>query len=191
MSTTKQQARWIRWLRWLHRKVAICTFVFFLVMSVTGLLLGIKKQTGLLAPTQKGVSSDLSTWLSFDSLHKNAVRYLHDSVSPALSAVIDRIDVRPDKGIIKFTFKEHFKGLQLDGTTGILLAVETRKSDFIEKLHDGSMLDKVFGTGVDQSRMVYTLVMGISLFMLVLSGFWLWYGPKRLRKQKLSKNKSS
>lgn len=191
MSTTKQQARWIRWLRWLHRKVAICTFVFFLVMSVTGVLLGIKKQTGLLAPTQKGVSSDLSTWVSLDSLHNNAVRYLHDSVSSALSPTIDRIDIRPDKGIIKFTFKEHFKGLQLDGTTGELLAVETRKSDFIEKLHDGSMLDKVFGTGGDQSKMVYTLVMGASLCMLVLSGFWLWYGPKRLRKQKLSENKSS
>jgi uncharacterized iron-regulated membrane protein len=182
MKNTKQQAKWIRWFRWLHRKIAIFLFVFFLVISITGLLLGIKKQTGLLAPTQKGVSSDLSTWLSVDSLKKNAIRYLYDSVSPTLSTAIDRIDIRPDKGIIKFTFKDHFKGLQLDGTTGKLLSIETRKSDFIEKLHDGSILDKIFGTGGDQVKVSYTVIMGSSLFLLILSGLWLWYGPKRLRK---------
>ena len=186
MKNTKQQAKWIRWFRWLHRKIAIFLFVFFLIISITGLLLGIKKQTGLLAPTQKGVSSDLSSWLSVDSLKKNAVRYLHDSVSPTFSATIDRIDIRPDKGIIKFTFKNHFKGLQLDGTTGKLLSIETRKSDFIEKIHDGSILDKIFGTGGDQVKVSYTVIMGCSLFLLILSGLWLWYGPKRLRKQRKS-----
>lgn len=184
MATTKTQARWIRWFRWLHRKIAIFLFVFFLVMSVTGVLLGIKKQSGLLAPTQKGVSKDLSTWLSLDSLQKNAIRYLHDSVSPKLSPTIDRIDIRPKNGIVKFTFKDHFKGLQLDGTTGALLSVETRKSDFIEKIHDGSILDSVFGTGGDQVKLTYTITMGFCLFMLVLSGVWLWYGPKILRRKR-------
>lgn len=184
MNHTKLQAKWIRRFRWLHRKIAIFLFVFFLVISVTGILLGIKKQTGLLAATQKGVSSDLSTWLSIDSLKKNAIRYLYDSVSTTLSPAIDRIDIRPDKGTIKFTFKNHFKGLQLDGTTGKLLAIETRKSDFIEKLHDGSILDKIFGTGRDQIKVTYTVIMGSSLFLLIISGWWLWYGPKRLRKSK-------
>jgi hypothetical protein len=184
MSNTKTQARWIRWFRWLHRKIAIFLFVFFLVMSVTGILLGIKKQSGLLAPTQQGVSKDMGTWLSLDSLHRNAIVFLRDSVSADLSPELDRIDVRPDKGIVKFTFKDHFKGLQLDGTTGQLLSVETRKSDFIEKIHDGSILDKVFGTGGDQAKLAYTITMGICLFMLVLSGIWLWWGPKILRKKR-------
>ncbi len=184
MTNTKAQAKRIRWFRWFHRKIAIFLFVFFLVLSITGVLLGIKKQSGLLAPTQKGASNDLSTWLSLDSLHKNAIHFLHDSVSANLSAELDRIDVRPDKGIVKFTFKDHFKGLQLDGTTGRLLFVETRKSDFIEKIHDGSILDKVFGTNGDQAKLSYTIIMGLSLFMLVVSGLWLWYGPKRLRKKR-------
>jgi len=184
MSDTKTQAKWIRWFRWLHRKIAIFLFVFFLAMSITGILLGIKKQSGLLAPTQKGVSKDLATWLPLDSLHKNAIRFLRDTVSPDLSAKLDRIDVRPDKGIVKFTFKDHFKGLQLDGTTGQLLSVETRKSDFIEKIHDGSILDKIFGTDGEQIKVSYTVAMGLSLFMLILSGLWLWYGPKRLRKSR-------
>ncbi|MBL7725293.1 MAG: PepSY domain-containing protein [Chitinophagaceae bacterium] len=185
MSNTKQQAKWIRRLRWLHRKTAIFLFIFFLIISITGLLLGIKKQTGLLAPTQKGISIDLSTWLTVDSLQKKAIGYLHDSVSKGLSIDIDRIDIRPDKGTVKFIFKDHFNGLQLDGATGQLLLVEKRRSDFIEKLHDGSILDKIFGTGRDQIKVSYTVIMALSLLMLVLSGLWLWYGPKRLRKSRI------
>ncbi len=184
MSNTKVQARWIRWFRWLHRKIAIFLFAFFLLIAVTGLLLGIKKQTGLLAPTQKGVSSDLSTWLPIDSLQKIAVRILKDSVAAGLSPEMDRIDIRPGKGIVKFVFKNHYRGLQLDGTTGQLLLIEKRKSDFIENIHDGSILDKLFGTSGEQVKVSYTLIMGLSLFMLVVTGFWLWYGPRRLRKSR-------
>jgi len=184
MSNTKQQAKLIRWFRKVHRKIAIFLFAFFLIISISGILLGIKKQTGLLAPTKQGTSKDLSTWLSIDSLLKNAIRFLYDSVSTNLSAIVDRIDVRPDKGIVKFKFKEHFNGLQLDGATGELLLIEKRRSDFIEKLHDGSILDGIFGTGGDQLKVSYTVIMGLSLFMLVITGMWLWYGPKRLRKVK-------
>jgi len=184
MPNTKKQARVIRALRWLHRKLAIFLFVFFLVMSVTGLLLGIKKQTKLLAPTARGQSADLGEWISLDSLTKNAKTFLRDSVSPDLSGEIDRIDVRPNNGIVKFTFKHHYKGLQLDGKTGGVLSLETRKSDFIEQIHDGSMFDRIFGLGKDQVKISYTMIMGLSLFMLVVSGFWLWYGPKRLRKSR-------
>jgi hypothetical protein len=184
MSNTQQQAKWIRWLRWLHRKIAIFLFVFFFIISITGLLLGIKKQTGLLAPVQKGISTDLATWLPIDSLQKIAVRILHDSISPHLSPDLDRIDIRPGKGIVKFVFKNHYQGLQLDGTTGKLLLIEKRKSDFIENIHDGSILDKLFGTDKDQIKVSYTVIMGTSLLLLVLSGFWLWYGPKKLRRSR-------
>lgn len=184
MTNTKQQARWIRRFRWLHRKIAVFLFAFFLIISITGLLLGIKKHTGLLAPTQQGTSPDLSKWLPIDSLQHIAVQTLRDSVSPDLSNAIDRIDIRPEKGIVKFIFKDHYRALQIDGTTGRLLLIEKRESDFIEKLHDGSILDKLFGTSNEQVKVGYTVVMGFSLFMLVLSGFWLWYGPKRLRKSR-------
>jgi len=86
MSSTKQQAKWIRRFRWLHRKIAIFLFIFFSLIAITGLLLGIKKQTGLLAPTQKGISADLSTWLPIDSLQKIAIKYLQDSVSVSLNS---------------------------------------------------------------------------------------------------------
>ena len=183
MTNPKNQARTIRIFRWLHRKIAIMLFVFFLVISITGVLLGLKKQNGLLAPTENGVSQDLSTWLPIDSLRKISIRYLHDSVSADISPVLDRIDIRPDKGIVKFVFKNHYKGLQLDGTTGKILLVEKRSSDLIENIHDGSILDRFFGSG-EKLKIGYTVTMGLSLFMLVMTGFWLWYGPKRIRKAK-------
>jgi hypothetical protein len=184
----QKQAKLIRAFRYLHRKIAIFLFAFFFVISTTGFLLGWKKKTGLLAPTQEGVSINPAEWLTIDSLHKLAIRYLHDSVDAGLSAELDRIDLRPSKGIVKFVFANHYWGLQIDCANGDLLFIDKRKSDFIEDIHDGTILDKIFGTD-EKSMLGYTTIMGISLFMLTATGFWLWYGPKRLRKSKKAKRK--
>ncbi|HEU4472757.1 MAG TPA: PepSY domain-containing protein [Flavisolibacter sp.] len=184
MTDIKQQARWIRAFRWLHRKLAMALFIFFLLISLTGLLLGIKKQTGLLAPTQKGSSSDPAQWLSIAELQRKAENYLIDSVSATLSTEVDRIDIRPSKGIVKFIYKDHYYGLQLDCGSGRLLLVEKRASDFIEDLHDGSLADSLLGADGEPVKLVYTVTMGISLLLLVVSGLWLWYGPKKIRRAK-------
>lgn len=183
MTNTKQQAKWVRLSRWLHRKIAVPLLIFFFVVSLTGLLLGLKKNTGMLAPTQKGVSGDMSGWLSMDSLRKIALTTYRDSIA-STGGTLDRIDIRPDKGIAKFTFKENYWGVQLDCTSGKLLLVEKRHSDFIEDLHDGSILDNLFGTSGEEIKVVYTTILGLSLLLLVLSGFWLWYGPKKIRYRK-------
>jgi hypothetical protein len=79
-------------------------------------------------------------------------------------------------------FEHDFLGLQLDGVTGKILLVEKRRSDFVENIHDGSIIDKYFGTG-NIIKLIYTTVMGIALLLFTITGFWLWYGPKRMRKQ--------
>lgn len=181
---TKKQAAFIRWFRLIHRKIAIFLFVFFFIIALTGLLLGWKKNVGLLAPTQKGASADPAGWMKMDSLATLAKNYLLDSVDKGLSTELDRIDIRPGKGIAKFIYLKHYWGLQLDCTTGELLSIEKRSSDFIEDLHDGSILDNIFGTSDEDIKLGYTTVMGICLIMLTVTGFWLWYGPKRLRKSR-------
>jgi hypothetical protein len=92
--------------------------------------------------------------------------------------------MRPDKGIVKFVYKHHYSSLQLDGSSGKLLSIEKRSSDFIEDLHDGSIMDDWLGTSTEQIKVSYTVIMGLSLLLLILSGMWLWYGPRRIRKQK-------
>ena len=184
MSNSKKQAKLVRAFRWLHRKIAIPLLVFFFVVSVTGLLLGLKKNTGMLAPTKKGTVPGLAGWIPLDSLEKIAIRTFKDSLTADEKVELDRIDIRPDKGIAKFSFKNSYHGLQIDGTTGKILLLERRTSDLIEDIHDGSILDNWIGTDGEQVKVVYTTIMGLSLLLLVVSGFWLWYGPKKIRRSR-------
>lgn len=183
----KKQAALLRQARKLHRVTGALLFVFFFIMALSGLFLGWKKQTGLLPPSQKGASAQPKDWLSIDSLRSRAAVYLHDSVSASLSTELDRIDIRPDKGMVKFVYADHFWGLQLDCTTGALLSVDRRASDFIEQIHDGSILDLTTRTGSDLFKLFYTTVMGLALLLFTITGFWLWYGPKQMRKGQMGK----
>lgn len=187
----KKQATVLRTFRKIHRTTGAILFVFFFFISVSGLLLGWKKHSDgvILSKTYKGTSTELRDWLSLESLQRNAITFLHDSVSPDLSAEIDRIDVRKDKGMVKFTFDNHYYGVQIDGATGNLLHIEKRRSDYIENIHDGSILDYYFGTKDEQIKLVYTSVMGLALLAFTITGFWLWYGAKRLRARTNRKHK--
>lgn len=178
----KRQAALLRTARKLHRVTGAALFVFFFIIALTGLLLGWKKQTGLLPPSQKGSSVHPADWLAVDSLRLRANAYLLDSVSKDLSTEVDRIDIRPDKGMVKFVYKDHYWGLQLDCTTGNVLQADRRASDFLEQIHDGSIMDLGLNTGSDLLKLFYTTVMGLALLLFTVTGFWLWYGPKRMRK---------
>jgi hypothetical protein len=185
------QAKWLRTFRKVHRTTGALLFVFFFFTSVTAILLGWKKHSGglILAESYQGTSVDLKEWLPIDSLHSIACKILHDSVSSDLSLEVERIDIRKNKGMVKFIFEDSYWGIQLDGATGRLLQIERRRADFIEGIHDGSVLDKYFGTKGGQIKLFYTSVMGLALLVFTITGFWLWYGPKRMRKAaKFNKN---
>jgi hypothetical protein len=183
-NSRQKQAKILRTFRKVHRITGALLFLFFFFIAITALLLGWKKNSGgfILAKNYTGTSTDLQDWLSIDSLHKNAITIFRDTISPTLPVELDRIDIRQDKGMVKFVFAEGFWGLQLDGATGRLLHVEKRRSDFIEKVHDGSILDHYFNTS-GQIKLIYTTIMGIALLIFTITGFWLWYGPKRMRRQ--------
>ena len=176
----KNQAKTLRLFRKIHRITGISLFFF---VSITGILLGWKKHSGelLLAKSHQGTTTDLKKWLPLDSLNNIAGRILQDSISANLSTKIDRIDVRKEKGMVKFIYEDHYWGIQLDGATGELLNISTRRSDFIENIHDGSILDSYLGTSNGQIKLFYTSIMGLALLTFTITGFWLWYGPKRIR----------
>lgn len=166
----------LRQFRTWHKWLGISVALFMLITSTTGILLGWKKNVELLQPaTQKGLSLSFSEWTSFDKVASAASRAV-DSVT-GRTIEIDRMDVRPDKGIIKVTFKEGYWEAQVDGASANVLSVAQRHADWIEHIHDGSIISEAF-------KLVYTNYIGLGLLFLSITGFWLWYGPKVIRKAK-------
>jgi uncharacterized iron-regulated membrane protein len=186
LNSRQQQAKILRIFRKAHRITGATLFIFFFIIAITGFLLGWKNNSnGLILPkNQQGSSVQLEKWLPIDSLYKRASAILHDSISPDLSLELNRIDIRKNKGLVKFVFENHYWEVQLDGATGGLLHLGKRHSDFIENIHDGSILDALFNTSTKPFKVIYTSIMGLALLLFTVTGFWLWHGPKRLKKHR-------
>lgn len=180
----KRRADILKFARKIHRTTGAALFIFFFIVALSGLFLGWKKHSGglVLADSHKGRSTDPKNWLPIHELKEAAIKHARENISALISTEIDRIDVRPDKGMVKFIFVEGYWGVQVDCTTGELLHIERRYSDLIENIHDGSYLDRVFGTSYGQIKLIYTTVMGFALLTFTITGFWLWFGPKRFKK---------
>lgn len=189
METTRNIAHNTRRYRSVHRWLAPLSILLLITTAASGLLLGWKKHSGgwLMADNAPGISTDMSRWLPMDSLNTLADRYLSDSIEPGLSTEKDRIEIRPEKGMVKFTFTEHYHALQLDATTGRLLKTEIRRSDWIERLHDGSLFDRMIGKGSQTGKLAYTTLTATLLLLLTITGTFLWINPIRLRRLKREK----
>ena len=181
----QKQARVLRIFRKVHRTTGAFLFVFFFIISITGFLLGWKKNSNelLLPNTHQGTSSNLEDWKSLTELNNIANGILHDSIDNTLSLELDRIDIRKEKGIVKFIYENHANEVQLDGATGKLLSIGKRHSDTVENIHDGSILDRYFNTN-GYIKLFYTTLMSLALLTFSITGFWLWYGPKRMRSNR-------
>ena len=176
-------------IRKIHRTTGAFLFIFFFILGVTGLILGWKKNSnGLILPkSHQGTSIELKNWLPLDTLQNIAFKTLQDSIDKNIDLDLQRIDARPHKGMVKFVFNNHYWGIQLDGSTGDILAITKRRSDFFENIHDGSIIDIIFKTKGEIFKLFYTSIMGFALLIFTITGFWLWYGPKIIRKNKLRK----
>ena len=149
-------------------------------MAVTGGLLGWKKHSNLMPATQRGQSEVLAEWKPVNELAQLSTAAIYQETG--VLAEIDRIDARPDKGIVKVLFKTRDLEVQLDAATGETLSVGRRHSDWIERLHDGSMVDDWLGIPNGLFKVFYNTLMGTALVIFTVTGFWLWYGPRRMRK---------
>lgn len=179
----KNQAKVLRVFRKIHRYTGAVLFIFFFVVSISGLLLGWKKNSNglILAETQKGTTTEFSEWLPLEELYQKADAVMQDSVVSETPIALDRVDIHKEKGVVKFIF-ENYYGLQLDGRTGELLEFGKRNADLVENIHDGSILDAYFSTSGAPIKLIYTTIMSLALLVFTITGFWLWYGPKQMRK---------
>jgi hypothetical protein len=155
---------------------------FLLVIGITAILLAWKKEWGLIPKTQTTKVESPSNWIPLEKMMEIGQSFVRDSLQK--SDLIDRLDVRPDKGIAKIIFKRHFTEIQVDGYSGEILSVSQRNSDLIEKIHDGSILDFLLVSDSEISKITYSTLTSIVLLVLCFTGFFLWYLPKAIKKLK-------
>lgn len=151
-----------------HRVGAIVIAVPLLVVLGSGLLLQLKKQSDWIQPpTRKGKGG--APTLSFDAILA-AARTVPQAEIASWDDV-DRLDVRPGKGVVKVRAKNRWE-IQVDSRDGRVLQSAYRRSDLIESLHDGSFFGgDVMKLGVFlPSALVLLLLWGTGLHLFFLPG---------------------
>lgn len=175
-SSVKRGFAWNRWSRKLHRWGAIITLAPLFLVIVSGLLLQIKKQVTWVQPaTVKGIGD--TPEVDFQSILEAASSVPQSDVNSWED--IDRIDVRPGKGMAKVQCANCWE-IQVDLKTGDVLAANYRRSDFIESLHDGSFFS-------DAAKLWVFLPNGLILLGLWCSGLYLWWLPIGAKRKKRKK----
>lgn len=174
----------IRWYRKIHRLTGFYLFAFLLIVAITGILLGWKKNSFGIISADNHVGTTVSTnqWLPVFELNEIANQQLKLHTNHAISTALDRIDISPDKGQIKFIYKNNYYAIQLDGANGNLLLVEYRLADLLENIHDGSILDKILQTNTNFFKLTFTSITGLAIVLFSFTGFWLYYGPKKVKQ---------
>ena len=172
----------LRKIRKYHRFIGTSLSSLFIISALTGVLLAYKKHINFIQPkTHTSIHAEAQgmDYISIDSLIQIAKQSCTLEVGPVQ---IDRLDIRPERGIAKVLFKDLNWEIQLDLRTGEVLSQEARYSDLIEQIHDGSIISDGFKVGSMS-------ILGLGLIVLTISGLSLWYGPKYIRRQKKITNK--
>ena len=141
-------------------------------MVSSGIMLQLKKQSNWIQPNVEVTSSSkpimLQSYLDAVSTVKEANISSWDD--------IERIDIRPDKGIAKIKSKNNWE-IQIDIETTEIYAKNYRRSDIIESIHDGLFFSEVVKYG-------WFLPSGILLLILSLTGIYMFFIPILRRRKK-------
>jgi uncharacterized iron-regulated membrane protein len=168
----------IRTSRKWHHKLSVVMAILLLISAITGLLLGWKKQVDWLQPgTQRGEAGELVDWKPISELSEAAVIAFRQNAGPDANAEVDRMDVRPSKNVVKVRFEYEDYEVQVDGITGKVLNVGNRTADWIERIHDGSIVSDLF-------KLISMNLLSFGVFIMTITGLWLYFGPKRYRAQR-------
>lgn len=175
MKQPKPFVKSLRVTRPYHRYIGVILSLFIVLSSVTGILLSWKKQVHWLQPTEqiKQTISD-SDWLSISDLKQIADKALSDQVE--IPVFLERMDVRITKGFVKMRYQPENWEVQINGKTGDILSIAQRNADWIEQLHDGSIISENY-------KLISLSLLGLGLLFLSLSGLWLWIGPSLVKKR--------
>lgn len=134
-------------------------------MIGAGLLLMVKKEINWIQPpSQKGIDRQMVPMASVQDLFDAALTV--DIANFTRWEELQRADLKPGKGIIKFVSKSNWE-VQVDTHTAEVLSIARRRSDVIESIHDGSFF-------ADWVKLWVFLPAGVGLFVLWISGLYLF-----------------
>jgi len=162
--------------RRVHYWAAAAVALPMAVVIVTGLLLQVKKQFTWVQPKEHRGSA-LHPDFSFADLLER-VQAVED-LGVSGWADVERLDVRPDRGVAKVILRNRWE-VQVDLGTGDVLQTAYRRSDLIESLHDGSFF------GGDWVRLGVFLPTGVVLLLLWLTGLRMFWIPFAARRRRLA-----
>ena len=149
-----------------------------LVVIGSGLLLQTKKHVGWVQPPEQRGTGTVPA-LDFDGILSSVREVPHAQATGWQD--IARLDVRPDRGLVKVLLRSGWE-VQVDLGSGRVLQSSYRRSDLIESLHDGSLF------AGEISRLGVFLPAGLALLGMYLSGLWMFWVPiagrRRRRRQR-------
>lgn len=157
---------WQRWHRRIHYWAAILSALPILIITITGILLLIKKQVEWIQPpTQKSPTSQLSLALP------DILTIAQTSPQAQIQDWKDirRLDVRPKHSIIKIRAQNGWE-IQIDSQHGKILQTKYRRTDLIESLHDGTYFHENVKLWVYLPAAILLLILwitGTSIFAIV------------------------
>jgi len=159
--------------RGLHRWSSVLVALPLLLVIVTGLMLLLKKDLPWIQPeTRKGSTKELA--LGFERILEISKTVPEAQIESWKD--IDRLDVRPSKGMLKIRAVNRWE-IQIDATTGEVLQVAYRRSDLIESLHDGSFFH-------DKVKLFVFLPSAVVLLCLLITGIYLFILPNQARRKR-------
>ena len=160
--------------RRIHHYASIIVAVPVLVIIGSGVLLQMKKQWDWVQPPEQRGTGTVPV-VRFEQILANI------QAVPALGVRgwedVDRLDVRPAKGMLKVTLHNRWEA-QVDLATGRVLQSAYRRSDLIESIHDGS-----FFAG-DWTKLGVFLPGGLALLLLWVTGMWMVWVPFIARRRR-------
>lgn len=153
-----------------------------LIIITSGILLQTKKQWSWVQPAEQRGTGTVPA-ITFDhilaslrSVPNLGVRGWND---------VDRLDVRPGRGVAKVTLKSRWE-VQVDLGSGRVLQTAYRRSDLIESIHDGSFI------AGDWTKLGLFLPAGVTLLLLWTSGVWMvWVQLNGKRKRRAVRRRAT
>ena len=160
--------------RLLHRWGSIIALPPIMIIIFSGIALQLKKESAYIQPpTQSGAGTEPT--IGFERILEVA-RTVPEAEIESWEDV-DRLDVRPGKGVVKVRCKNRYE-VQIDTETAEILHVAFRRSDLIESIHDGSYFNEHF-------KLWVFLPAGIVLAALVITGVHLFLLPYLVRRKRV------